>query len=82
MLGRLEMSVDDCIKEYIALTRSVFKRKHILPFRGDGRLQARFATSGLEDAIKKVVAKSAVVAAEGTGENALMRVKSPQKCKT
>ncbi|EON62134.1 hypothetical protein W97_01353 [Coniosporium apollinis CBS 100218] len=83
MLGRLEMSVDECIKQYIALSRTVFKREHYLPFRKrDGSIQARFSTSALEAAIKKIVAESDVAKAEGSGENALMRTKSRTKCRT
>lgn len=82
MLGRLEMSVEECIEHYLTLSKTVFKREHYLPVKINGRVQARFRTSALEDAIKRMVTESHRVGAEGTGVETRMRTKSKTACKT
>ena len=56
MLGRLRMSVDDCIEAYASLSDKVFQKKRqgisIL-----GKVQARFDSKELENAIKQVIEK-------------------------
>jgi hypothetical protein len=59
MLGRLQMSIDECIKEYESLSRTIFAKY----FVGDGVMQkgrilatgARFDSSILENAFKKFI---------------------------
>jgi hypothetical protein len=54
MLGRLQMTVDDCITAYITLSARVFqKKRHRLTLKGD--VQGRFDSEELERAIKDMV---------------------------
>ncbi|RYP19453.1 hypothetical protein DL765_003354 [Monosporascus sp. GIB2] len=54
MLGRLEMSVADCIAAYSRMMDGVFKKKqHRVDIRG--QVQARFDTAQLEGCIKSIV---------------------------
>lgn len=56
MLGRLEMTIDECITAYIQLMGSIFKREHHLPFSiTKGKVQPRFSTKELESSIKRVI---------------------------
>ncbi|CAE6467650.1 unnamed protein product [Rhizoctonia solani] len=57
MLGRLRMSVDDCIQHYHSLAKHIFKRN---PAAQAGSLafgEHRFSPDNLEQAIKDVVAR-------------------------
>ncbi|KAF1993615.1 phospholipase [Amniculicola lignicola CBS 123094] len=61
MLGRLEMSVDQCIKAYIEMMDSIFdpKDKKKLPFKmRDGKVQPRYKTAHMEQAIKQVISNA------------------------
>lgn len=54
MLGRLQMTVDECIEAYTCLSDKVFEKKsHRVKI--NGRLQGRFDAAALEDAIKRIV---------------------------
>ncbi|KAK1776530.1 acyl transferase/acyl hydrolase/lysophospholipase [Copromyces sp. CBS 386.78] len=54
MLGRLRMTIKDCIKAYLELADKVFKKKrHRISFFG--KVQGRFDSEGLEEGIKKVL---------------------------
>ncbi|KAI9149006.1 Phospholipase A I [Paramyrothecium foliicola] len=54
MLGRLELSVDECIAAYTSLWNGVFqKKRHRMSITG--QLQGRFDSDQLEMAIKKIV---------------------------
>src|SRR5205814_1267914 len=54
MLGRLRMTVDECIEAYTSLSDRVFEKKaHRVTIRGN--LQGRFDTTALEDAIKQIL---------------------------
>jgi predicted acylesterase/phospholipase RssA len=54
MLGRLQMTVDDCIHAYTTLSARVFqKKRHRLTFKGN--VQGRFDSDELEQAIKDIV---------------------------
>lgn len=75
MLGRLGMSIDECIAEYLTLSEKVFKQKHMFKVRIDGKIQARFDTDELEKQIKRIVAASRTIQAEGTG--ASTRIRAP-----
>lgn len=57
MLGRLRMSIDDCINAYIKLSGDVFQQKHYLPVTISGRVQPRFDSAALETAIRNIVAE-------------------------
>lgn len=59
MLGRLEMSVDDCIREYSQLMKSVFSEKaNNLPFDWSGNIKAQFDSSKLKATIEDVIVRS------------------------
>jgi predicted acylesterase/phospholipase RssA len=56
MLGRLEMTVDECISAYRQLIKEVFERKESrsrMSVRGD--IQAQFSSKTLETAVKRVL---------------------------
>ncbi|KIY03324.1 uncharacterized protein Z520_00015 [Fonsecaea multimorphosa CBS 102226] len=56
MLGRLEMDVDECIKEYKVMMKKVFKNKRSAFFVSvTGNVKARFSSRTLETAIKEVL---------------------------
>lgn len=55
MLGRLDMSVDECIKAYTELSEKVFQKKHRIPADIKGNLKERYDSKILEQAIKKVI---------------------------
>ena len=55
MLGRLRMTIDDCIDAYTSLSDKVFEKKaHRVNIKG--KLQGRFDTAALEQTIKKILA--------------------------
>jgi len=61
MLGRLEMDVDECITAYSELAEAVFGAKlSSFPFNVKGKVNARFDSAKLENAIRKVVVQSNV----------------------
>lgn len=75
MLGRLEMNVDDCIREYQQLSSRVFtKVRHRLDWKGN--LQGRFDHLELEEGIKDLVRRL------HTSENELFQQPNGSKCKT
>ena len=54
MLGRLKMSVDECIDTYLSLSDRVFqKKRHRVTIKGT--VQGRFDSEELERAVKEVV---------------------------
>lgn len=66
MLGRLQMTVQECIDAYTALCRKVFvKSGHYVNFRG--QIKGRFDSSELEKAVKSIVQD------RGLDENALLK---------
>ncbi|KIM83298.1 hypothetical protein PILCRDRAFT_439377 [Piloderma croceum F 1598] len=54
MLGRLQMSVDECIRAYKKVAEKAFTPKAVLQL--PGRPTGAFSASALEDAIKQVIA--------------------------
>lgn len=54
MLGRLKMSIDDCIDAYLSLSERVFQKKRHR-FSGKGKIQGRFDSEELAKAVKEVV---------------------------
>lgn len=56
MLGRLEMTVDECIEAYVKLMRYVFEKKQNRSIIGVlGGVKPRFSSKALRDAISKVI---------------------------
>ena len=56
MLGRLEMDADECIAAYNRLNEAVFKnKKHRIPLGLSGRVQSRFDSTKLKNAIEEVI---------------------------
>lgn len=57
MLGRLEMSVEDCISAYNKMMACVFEEGFIrnAPFTLSGKLKPRFDSEKLKDAIERVI---------------------------
>jgi len=54
MLGRLQMTVDECIEAYTSLSDKVFEKKfHRVSITG--KLQGRFEAAALENAIKRIL---------------------------
>lgn len=75
MLGRLKMSVDECIAAYGELSEEVFvKQQHRLNSKGD--VQGRFDTAALEKAVRKCVRDA------NLPEDALLRDQDAIQCKT
>ena len=61
MLGRLEMSIDECIDAYIEMMDVIFdpKDRRKLPFKiRNGKVQPKYKTKHIEQAIKQVIAKA------------------------
>jgi hypothetical protein len=74
MLGRLRMTVDECIDAYVSLSDRVFqKQRHRVTIKG--QVQGRFDSEKLERAIKEIVAK------QGLAEDALLKDAPDAKCK-
>jgi hypothetical protein len=74
MLGRLKMSITECIDEYLSISRRVFrKKKHRLTLKGN--LQGRFDSEELKRAVKEVVVK------QGLPEDALLKDAPDAGCK-
>ncbi|KAJ5472357.1 hypothetical protein N7530_006358 [Penicillium desertorum] len=57
MLGRLQMSIDECIEAYTSLMEKVFKNPGWSPFGLFGTIRSRFDSKKLETAIKEVILK-------------------------
>ena len=74
MLGRLRMSIDECIDAYLSLSDQVFQKKaHRVMI--NGRVQGRFDSEELKQAVKDVVTK------RGLDEDALLKDTSDGSCK-
>jgi hypothetical protein len=74
MLGRLRMSINECINTYLSLSDRVFQKKR---HRVSGKLkiQGRFDSEELERAVREVITK------QGLPENALLKDPSDTACK-
>ncbi|KAH0396665.1 phospholipase, patatin family protein, partial [Aureobasidium melanogenum] len=55
MLGRLEMSVDECIKTYTELSKDVFHKTRRIPIGIKGDLKERYDSEALAQAVKNVL---------------------------
>ncbi|WPH02326.1 Hypothetical protein R9X50_00518900 [Acrodontium crateriforme] len=77
MLGVLEMTVDEAIESFVALMSTIFKRERRIPFSLiSGKIQPRYDTKELENAIKQVIFK------RGLPENVRMRNGQVPRCRT
>jgi hypothetical protein len=74
MLGRLQMSVADCIDAYISLSDQVFRKtRHRVTI--NGQVQGRFDAEKLTQAIKKVIKQ------QGLPEDTLLKDVPEAACK-
>ncbi|OBT70958.1 hypothetical protein VF21_10052, partial [Pseudogymnoascus sp. 05NY08] len=74
MLGRLQMTVDDCIGAYVSLSDRVFqKRRHRVTIKGN--VQGQFDSVELERAIKEIIVS------QGLEEDTLLKDSPDAKCK-
>jgi hypothetical protein len=74
MLGRLRMSVDECITAYLSLSDRVFRKtRHRVTVRG--KVQGRFDAEELARAVKEVVKQ------QGLPEDALLKGAPEARCK-
>lgn len=74
MLGRLKMSVADCITAYLSLSDRVFRKtRHRLTVKG--QVQGRFDAEELARAVKEVVKQ------QGMKEDALLKDVPEAECK-
>ena len=74
MLGRLKMSVTDCITAYLSLSDRVFRKtRHRVTVKG--QIQGRFDAEELARTVKEVVKQ------QGLQEDALLKDESTTICK-
>ena len=77
MLGRLEMSVDECITAYSDLAAAVFSEKRSrIPFNMTGKVKSRFDSAKLQSAINNVLTQS------GASETDLLVDGTERGCRT
>ena len=68
MLGRLRMTIDECIDAYLSLSDRVFqKKRHRVSVKG--HIQGRFDSEELAQAVKEVITR------QGLLEDALLKVR-------
>jgi hypothetical protein len=66
MLGRLQMTIEECIEAYVSLSEKVFEKKaHRVMV--NGKTQLRFDAIALERAVKEILVK------QGLREDALLK---------
>ena len=74
MLGRLQMTVDDCIEAYVSLfDRVTSKQKHRATL--EGIEQERFDSNEIEGAMKEIVER------QGLKEDAFLKDSPDAKCR-
>jgi hypothetical protein len=74
MLGRLKMSITDCIAAYLSLSNRVFRKtRHRVTVKG--KVQGRFDAEELARAVKEVVMQ------QGLQEDALLKDAPEAECK-
>ena len=74
MLGRLKMSVSDCITAYLSLSDRVFRKtRHRVTVKG--QVQGRFDVEELARAVREVVRQ------QGLPEDALLKDTPEAECK-
>lgn len=70
MLGRLGMTVDECIDSYLHLSKEIFgKKKSRLPFNIKMELATQFDSSRLEEVIKKFDGANELLASESAASS-------------
>lgn len=74
MLGRLQMSIQECTAAYVSLSSEVF-RKSRQPFTLFGKVQGRFDDEALENAVKKILVQ------RGLPPDELLKDAPDSKCK-
>jgi patatin-like phospholipase/acyl hydrolase len=75
MLGRLGLTVDECIQEYADLARKVFTKLHHR-INVKGKVQGRFNHVAIEDGVRGLLQRM------GLEENALLFDPTDPPCKT
>lgn len=80
MLGRLEMTVDECIEAYVQMMDLIFAKEKSRRFNFKGDARSRFDTAVLEEAIKNVIERSRFP--NQTSPDILMRDPDRDGCKT
>jgi hypothetical protein len=74
MLGRLKMTIHECIDSYVLLSDRIFqKQRHRVTVKG--KIQGRFDSDELERAIKEVITE------QGYPEDALLKDAHDAVCK-
>jgi hypothetical protein len=74
MLGRLKMSIDECINAYLTLSDRIFqKKRHRVTVKGN--IQGRFDSDELARAVKEIATK------QGLQEEALLKDSPDTTCK-
>lgn len=74
MLGRLEMTVDQCIKTYIEFLRDIFgKPIRKMSWSTSGKIKPRFQSSELRKAVEKVIVRSQSASPEDYFDNGAAR---------
>jgi hypothetical protein len=74
MLGRLKMSIDECINAYLTLSDRIFRKKrHRVTVKGN--IQGRFDSDELVRAVKEITTK------QGLQEEALLKDSPNATCK-
>jgi len=74
MLGRLRMTIDECIDAYLSLSDQIFqKKRHRVTIKGN--IQGRFDSEELAQAVKKIVT------GKGLQEDTLLKDESGDACK-
>ncbi|KAI9893899.1 MAG: hypothetical protein M1814_005452 [Vezdaea aestivalis] len=77
MLGRLQMDIDSCIRAYMNMSETIFKKKSSLPIDYRLRLRSRFDAKILEKCFKRIITS------QGLEEDALLRDDTgDEHCKT
>lgn len=74
MLGRLRMTVDDCIAAYLSFSDEVFEKK-FRSVKPTGKIQGRFDAKALKRSVVQVLESS------GYGEDTLLMDPSVTACK-
>jgi hypothetical protein len=83
MLGRLRMSVGECIEEYIKLSSDVFQKTRVSPLDFFINVQARYSSKKLQTAIEEVVVRRLkdIPRKGDVKRNALLKDTSENGCK-
>ena len=77
MLGRLEMSIEECITKYLEIMKTVFSEKaDRLPVSQSGKAKAIFDSAKLGGAVRKVIRGC------GFAEGARLNDGNEHACKT